>query len=482
MKKLRIFDLLSSIQPIELKRFERYIKSDSVYASRDYFPLVDHLLRFYPEFSSKELSLESMYSSLYPGKKFNNRVIISRLSELNRMVENFMLSMKLNKDQNLRGRLVAEVMMERKIYTVFDNSLDRMLHEEENINKISERQLYELDKLLMLKGQCLIEREKFIEVHKLLEKNIEIFLIYIITRLLTMYCAIKNIENFQIAGTSILQLEKYMSNINIENLVKSLSHNKLSAYMKVMVQISRLYESKTNDELYFKAKKDFLENIEIFEQISKFTVFSFLYSYAVSQINLRNTEFNKEIYDLLKLIIKYNAYMKSGNEYMPSMLYREFVLTALKQNDISGAEKFIKEYTESLAPNNKSTMLNYSSGKINMHKKNYLNTLGFYDKCPKNIQILNLDMKIDKLVCLFELGYFDKCRNEISRNKSIIKNNKTITEYQRESFKTYIDIMERLLDLKFKPDIKTKLKLIKDTEKKKILHYKDWILKQARKI
>ena len=482
MKKLRIFDLLSSIQPIELKRFERYIKSDSVYASRDYFPLVDHLLKFYPEFSSKELNLESMYNSLYPGKKFNNRVIISRLSELNRMVENFLLSMKLNKDQNLRSRLVAEVMMERKVYTIFDHSIERMLNEEENINKISERQLYELDKLLMLKGQCLIEREKFIEVHKLLEKNIEIFLIYTVTRILTMYCAIKNIENFQIAGTSIIQLEKYMSNINIDNLVKSLSHNKLSAYMKVMVQISRLYESKTNDELYFKAKNEFLENIDNFEQISKFTVFSFLYSYTITQINLRRAEFTIEIYELLKLIIRHNAYMKSGNEYMPSMLYREYILTALKQNDISGAERFIKEYTDSLSPDNKAAMLNYSNGKICIHQKNYLNTLAFYDKCPKNIQVLNLDMKIDRLVCLFELGYFDKCRNEIMRNKTIIKNNKTITEFQRESFKTYIDIMERLLDLKIKPDLKIKLKFIKDSEKKKILHYKEWILKQARKI
>jgi hypothetical protein len=78
MKKLRIFDLLSSIEPIELKRFRKYIKSDSVYVSRDYTPLVEHLLVYYPEFSDKELSLEGMYDSLYPGMKFNNRVIISR--------------------------------------------------------------------------------------------------------------------------------------------------------------------------------------------------------------------------------------------------------------------------------------------------------------------------------------------------------------------------------------------------------------------
>lgn len=482
MKKLRIFDLLASIQPIELKRFDRYIRSDSVYASRDYHPLVIHLLKYYPDFSHSDLTLESMYYSLYPGKKFNNRVIISRLSELNRMVENFLLSMKLNKDQNLRSRLVAEVMMERKVYSFFDHSIERMLNEEENINKISERQLYELDKLLMLKGQCLIEREKFIEVHNLLGKNIEIFLIYIVTRMLTMYCAIKNIENFQIAGTSILQLEKYMSNINIENLVKSLSHNKLSAYMKVMMQISRLYENKTNDEIYFKAKKEFLVNIENFEQISKFTIFSFLYSYTVTQMNLRRTEFNSEIYDLLKLIIKYNAYMRSGNEYMPSMLFREFVLTALKQYDITGAEKFIKEYTSSLSPENRYMLHNYSFGKINMHLKHYLKTLQYYDKCPKKIQILNVDMKIDRLVCLYELGYFDRCRNEISKNKTLLKNNKTITEFQRETFKIYIEIFDRLIDLKDQPEIKAKLKLAKDTEKIKILHYKDWILKQVRKI
>ncbi|HRJ86808.1 MAG TPA: hypothetical protein PK753_14130 [Ignavibacteria bacterium] len=479
MKKLRIFELLSAIEPIELKRFHRYIKSDSVYASRDYLPLVEHLMEYYPEFRNEKLTLESMYGSLYPGKKFNNRVIISRISELNRMVENFLLSMKLNKNHALRSKLVAEMLMDRRAFTNFDNLLGKMINIEKNVKKISERQLYDLDLMLMLKGQSLLDREMFVETHELLEENIEVFLIYVVTRILTMYCAIKNIENFQIAGNSILQLESYMKNIDLENLVKSLGHNKLSAYMKVMVQVYRLYDSKTNDQLYFKAKKELLENIDVFEQISKFTIFSFLYSYAVQQINMRRVEFNAEIYDILKLIIKHRAYMKAENEYMPSMLFREFVITALKQKDTRGAERFIADYAETLAPENRKTLREYSSGKIMMHQKKYSGALMHYAGTPGNIQILNLDMKIDRLVCLYELGNFDKFREDISKNKTLLKNNKHITEFQRSSFKAYIEIMERLIGLRLKPDKKAKLKLIKDTEKKKILHYKEWILQQS---
>lgn len=482
MKKLRIFDLLSSIQPIELKRFHKYMQSDSLFNSRDYIPLVETLLRFYPDFSDKELSMELLYSSLYPGKKYNNRVIISRLSELNRMTENFILTIKLEQDATLRSRVLGEALMHRKAYETFDLLIARTINNEMNIQKISERQLFELDQLLMLKGQCLVEREKFVETHELLEENIEVFLIYIMTRLLTMYCAAKNIENFQIAGTSVKTLGAMMKNIDIAGLVKSLKDNRLSAYMKVMLQIYRLYEKKVNDELYFRAKKEFLANIGEFEQISRFTVFSFLYSYTVTQINNRRTEFVNEIYDLLKLIIRYDAYRKASNEYMPTMLFREMVLTGLKQNDIKRTERFISDYTGSLAPGYKVTMNKYSLGKIYMHNRHYSKALKCYDECPRNISILNLDMRIDSLVCLYELGLVDRYKEEISRNNTLLAGSKSITEFQRKSFKVFNGIMEKLLELKINHDKGSKSKLLKEVSSRKILHYKEWILKKINEI
>lgn len=482
MKKLRIFDLLSSIQPIELKRFHKYMQSDSLFNSRDYVPLVDALLRFYPGFSDKELTMELLYSSLYPGKKYNNRVIITRLSELNRMTENFILTIKLEQDNTLRSRVLGEALMQRKAYETFDLLLARVMNNEMNIKKISERQLFELDQLFMLKGQCMVEREKFIETHELLEQNIEIFLIYVMTRLLTMYCAIKNIENFQIAGTSVKSLAAMMKNIDIEGLVKNLKGNRLSAYMRVMLQIYRLYDKKVNDKIYFQAKKEFLANINVFEQISKFTIFSFLYSYTITQINSRRTEFLTEVYELLKLIIKHDAYRKSGNEYMPSMLFREMVLTGLKHNDVKGTEKFIDDYKLNLAPEYRAAMSKYSQGKINMHNKLYSRALKCYDECPKTIKILNLDMKIDSLVCLYELGLIDRYRDEIAKNYTLLAGSKNITVFQRKAFKTFNVIMEKLIKLKLDFNTSTKSKLHKDVSSRKILHYKDWILRKISEI
>lgn len=476
MKKLRIFDLLSSIQPIELKRFHKYMESDSLFNSRDYIPLVDTLLKFYPDFSNKELTMELLYSSLYPRKEYNNRVIISRLSELNRMTENFILTIKLEQDPTLRNRILADALMHRKTYDTFDLLIAKALNNEMNVKKISERQLFELDQLFMLKGQCLVDREKFLETHELLEQNIEVFLIYIITRLLTMYCAIRNIEYFQIAGTSVKTLEAMMKNINIEGLVRSLKGNKLAAYMRVMLGIYKLYDKKVNDKIYFQAKREFLGNIELFEQISKFTIFSFLYSYTIIQIDNRRTEFSEEIYDLLKLIIKHDAYRKACNEYMPSMLFREMVLTELKHNNVKGTEKFIREYTESLAPTYKETMKLYSLGKINMYSKMYLKALRYYDNCPKNIQILNLDIRIDSLICLFELGMVDRYSEEINRNDTLLASSKHITLFQRKSFRLYNSIMGKLMELELAPSSAGKAKLLKEVQTKKILHYKEWIL------
>nr|HMT11804.1 hypothetical protein [Ignavibacteria bacterium] len=219
MKKLRIFDLLTAIQPIELKRYHRYMKADSTFLSRDYIPLVEHLLKFYPDFKNSALSMESMYNALYPGKKYNSRVIISRLSELNRMTENFLLSVEMNKDLTVRNRILTEILMERKSYESFDLLMEKLLNREINLNKISERQLFEVDQLLMIKGQSMIMREKFAETNSLLQQNIETFLIYVITRLLTMYCGIRNIENFQISGTPIKSLDMYMKSIDVESLV-----------------------------------------------------------------------------------------------------------------------------------------------------------------------------------------------------------------------------------------------------------------------
>lgn len=482
MKKLRIFDLLSAIQPIELKRFHRYMKADSTFLSRDYIPLVDHLMKFYPDFKNSALTMESMYSALYPGKKYNSRVIISRLSELNRMTENFLLSVEMNKDLTVRNRILAEVLMQRKSYETFDLLIEKLLNREINLNKISERQLFEVDQLLMIKGQSMIEREKFIETNALLQQNVETFLIYVITRLLTMYCGIRNIENFQISGTPIKSLEIYMKCIDVEGLVKQLGKNKLSAYMKVMVQILRLYDKDTNDKQYFKAKKDFFDNIGVFEQISKFTIFSFLYSYCVLQLNLRRTEFVSEVYDILTKVISHAAYTKASNEYMPSMLYREYVLTALKLNDIRGAEKFIASYTENLAPENRETMKLYSQGKIHMHRKDFASALAVYSKCPRNINVVALDIKIEKLVCLYELGELDRFREELNKNKALLAGKSNITNFQRRSFSTFNTVLEKLLNLKLKPNTASSAKLLRTVESTKIINYREWILEKIKQI
>ena len=482
MKKLKIFGLLSSIRSIELKRFEKYIESDSHYSSRNYKPLSDYLLKFYPDFSSKELTLEAMYDTLYPGKKFNHRVIISRLSELNRMVENFLLSRRLENNNYIRSRLLAEELMERKEFDTFDLVINKMIKEKHEKPELSEQYLYELDQLMMIRGSSCMLREEFSDASLILKDHIEIFIIYFLSRLFSMYGFIRNLEEFQLPGDSLKYLEQYMKNIDFENMTKIVSKANHSVYIDIIFKVHKLNMSGFDDELYFECKEKFYRNISLFDTYGKFIIFNFLYIYCIHQINTKRCEFDKEIYELLNNIILHRSYSIKPKDHMPSMLFRETVITGLKLKDHSGINKFIKNYSGELAPEYKNTVVNFCLGKLRLSEKKYYQAITLYNKCPKNILIITIDIKMDLLMCYYELGLIEEIGEEMQKNHSFLNSPVVIPDVHRILYEKFILTFEKLFNLFLKPDNEKIDNLIKEINGFTVLNYKNWLLKKLEKL
>jgi len=476
MKKLRIFGLLSSIRSIELKRFQKYIRSDSLYTSRDYEPLTNHLLKYYPDFTDKELTLESMYNSLYPGKKYNQRVIISRLSELNKITENFLLSRRLENKQFTRSMLLAEELMERKEFDTFELVINKLLKDKRNRKSISEQHLYELDQLLMIKGNSYMMREEYNDSPMFLRDHIEIFITYFLSRLFSMYGFVKNLEEFQQPGNSLEYLEEYMQKIDLENITKIVSNSKHSVYLDIIFNVHKLNMTKNDDELYYNCKDKFYRYIDYFDTSAKFIIFNFFYTYCIYQVNVKKNNFINEMYELLKNVIKHRSYSMNPKDYMPSMLFRETVITGIKLKDHSGVNNFIKNYSDQLAPEYKDTMLNFSLGKLKLAEKKYAEALKAYKKCAKNILIITIDVNMDMLICYYELGLNEDIRESLQKNFALLRSPVIIPDIHRGLYEKFIEVFNQLYNLKINPD-KTKLSaLLNEVEKLERLNYRKWII------
>ena len=95
--------------------------------------------------------------------------------------------------------------------------------------------------------------------------------------------------------------------------------------------------------------------------------------------------------------------------------------------------------------------------------------------CPKRIPILDLDIRIEKLVCLYELEYFDRLTAEITKNRNFLNNKDTMTVFQKNTVNLFNNCIELLYNYRRGKIRQDKLKIEKILKSKENLTYREWI-------
>ena len=73
MKKIKLFELISTFDKVEWKRFGKFLNSPYHNSGRDFDTLYRLLHKYFPELNEKKLNNEYVYSKLYPGHKFDKK-------------------------------------------------------------------------------------------------------------------------------------------------------------------------------------------------------------------------------------------------------------------------------------------------------------------------------------------------------------------------------------------------------------------------
>lgn len=123
MKKIKLFELISTFDKAEWKRFGKFLNSPYHNSGRDFNALYRLLHKYFPELNEKKLNNEFVYSKLYPGNKFDNKrsslTIRVLYSQLMNMAEKFILTDRfLNSEacNNKRELIYTESLTDRRLY------------------------------------------------------------------------------------------------------------------------------------------------------------------------------------------------------------------------------------------------------------------------------------------------------------------------------------------------------------------------------
>ena len=108
-------ELLKTLNQEELKKLKDYISSPYFNKSETLVKLYEIILKQAPDFNSRQLQKEKLYNKLYPGKKYNEQTIRSRMVELTALIKGYLTLTGIEKDEFiLKKTLIKEYRSRQK--------------------------------------------------------------------------------------------------------------------------------------------------------------------------------------------------------------------------------------------------------------------------------------------------------------------------------------------------------------------------------
>ena len=433
MKQLKIYSLMRAVKAEEIEDYNNFVKSAGSKKSRTYMPLVKYLFKFYPGFRSEELNLNALYRTLYPGKTFRDRVIISRLSELNKITEDYLISKSLEKDLFTRNYLLLEELRERKELGLFNMKIDKYLTDLRQKNKLSQKSLYETNQLLILKGKEIYELSDNKNLVSHINRNLEIFTCYAMSYVLSLTSEVTNKGYFYKTDPDFRIFNIILENNNFRNIVEQIKdiNPQYSIYMELCYLSYMFNVNFPNDKYYFEFIEQFNRNIDKFDHSTRFQLFTYLYSYCIRKINSGKQGFKRDLYYLLKDIIKYKAYSPNEVSYMPEQLFRELVIIGIEEEDYDGLDRFINNSRNLINPEYFTYFKNYSRGMSEFHKNNYDKSINYLSKARSEYSMIEIDIRKTLLKSYYELNMIEEASGLINNNKRYLKAGRVLQDEQK---------------------------------------------------
>jgi len=112
--KPKLYKLLSTLSKREVQDFRLFLLSPYHNQSQILLALFDHIRPYHPSFNHKQLERELIFKALKPNKDFDKKYVIDRLSDLNRLVEDFLTAQYIKKHPKENRTLFRKSLLEHQ--------------------------------------------------------------------------------------------------------------------------------------------------------------------------------------------------------------------------------------------------------------------------------------------------------------------------------------------------------------------------------
>ncbi|MCP4442992.1 MAG: hypothetical protein GY810_29150 [Aureispira sp.] len=409
-----------------------------------------------------------IFKHLFPQQKYNDAQLRHIQSYALEVLENFVGYNQALSNQLTFKKNQLEVYQARKLQKLSQQTLkkiDKQLAQSSLENGAHHLMAYEVE----------IERFKLGSIeHRTQNNNLP----QLFNHLSQFYI----ISTLKYACTAASHRNVYNINYNIPLLdaVLEYAKNATNSYVIKIYYYAYLALNQPKEEKHYQSLKDyFFEHSQLLNKEEQYEVFQLTINYCIKQLNMGNTIYFEEVFELYKKGLESKILFIQGT--LSRFTYKNIVSAGLKLGQFDWVKSFIKDYTTFLPTVFQNNYQHYNTAKL-MFVQNY------YDQALKLLLqvedyddlFLTLDAKMMLLKIYYEEDSFDALNALIISFKTFLQR-KDVMGYHKQVYQNILRLMNKLLGIPLQDQV-AKEELKKEIETTQPLVERQWLLDQLQQI
>lgn len=443
MHNSKLFHILKTLSIKELKGFEKYLDSPFFNSNETIKLLFSIVERCHPEYNQAQLEREHLFKKLYPKENFDDKKIRYALSDLTKLLEDYLLLLEFKKETILNKHFLLKSYSERNIEKYFLQTLEETTEWQQR-SPYRNTDFYYHQYLLEENAYLFTSKKQNRAIDSSLQNMVDNLDLFYIAKSLRYYCEILNRKNILLVDYDLRFLGEIINHLN----------NRVFDHVPVIIIYYKILQTLINsqDEQHYHDLISLLEKHELhFPKAEIHDMYAFALNYCIKKINSGNIEYMKVLLELYKKLLE-NGLLFEG-ERLPQWYYKNIATLAVRLEDFEWAKKFIYDYKSKLASAHQENDFTFALATLNFSMKEYRKTLSLLINVEYTDVFYHLDSKSLLLRTYFELQDWEPMLSLITTFKMYLKRNKLISSNYGQTYLNFINVVNKLAQHKMGKNI-----------------------------
>lgn len=465
-----IVKILKKFTVKEMNELEKMLISPFFNNHTTLIKLFSELKKYYPLFEDNNITKEYLFQAVNKGKKYDDKLFRKYLSRLSKLAEEYfnILQMRLEKestDFNILRQLSA-----RDLNDVYAKKLNEVEKAFEKNDKIDADTYFNKHLLYTIKYNHETTVRNVVSKNEYLLGSYDNMVNYFLFFTSSFISQIDANQYSYIFDNNKYPLNLLTDSKSIEKFVGDLKKNQTPEsrsrifFMEIILNDMKMNSAENGLQAFRELKNLVFKNpgklsdTMLYYLLQRMNVFCILES--VKGIN----DMNREIFDNYRMLLERNLFNNDKTAALSLLDFRMILSSAMKNNEIHWAEKFISEKINLLKEDIRLNTRHYGYAVLAFHKKNYSDALNQISKIKSESQPITVDIYILKLKIFYMLGHLDSAVSVADSFRHYITGNNHISDFHKLTHMNFIKYYKNILRLTLKPDKQKIKKLLTEIE------------------